>query len=73
MLIKSSKECNVAPEELLAVEKMKIGEYNVCLGTDKEESYYLAAFAKADTNYFFYARDCEKDEFEKYLKKFLKE
>ena len=52
---------------------MKIGEYNVCLGTDKEESYYLAAFAKADTNYFFYARDCEKDEFEKYLKKFLKE
>lgn len=71
LLIKSSKECEVAPEELLAVEKTKIGEYNICLGTDKEESYYLAAFTKADTNYFFYARDCEKDEFEKYLKKFL--
>ena len=73
LLIKSSKECDVAPEELLCVERCEIGAYNVCLGTDKEESYYLAAFTKGDTNYFLYARDCEKDEFEEYLKKILKE
>lgn len=72
LLIKSSKEYSVAPEELLTVEETKIGKYNICLGTGKEENYYMAAFTMADTNYFFYARDCEKDEFEKYLKNFLK-
>lgn len=72
LLIKSSQEKNVAPEELLTVEKTKIGEYSVCLGTDSENNYYMAAFTMADTYYFFYARDCEKSEFEKYLKNFLK-
>lgn len=73
LVIKSSKEASLAPEELLAVEKTKVGEYNVCLGMDSEKNCYMAAFTMADTHYFFYARDCEKSEFEKYLKKFLKE
>lgn len=73
LIIKSSKEESLAPEELLTVEKTKIGEYNVCLGTDSEKNYYMAAFTMADTHYFFYARDCEKSQFEKYLKNFLKE
>lgn len=73
MVIKKSENGSVAPEELLNGKKTTIDEKDVYLGSDKEGSYYMAAFCIDDIHYFFYARDCEKQEFEKYLKNFLEE
>lgn len=73
LTIKSSDTSQVAPEELLQGKTTKVKGIEVYLGCDSEETYYMAAFSKDGVNYYLQARECEKGEFEKYLKNFFEQ
>lgn len=72
VMIRSSQTEEVAPESLISGEKTDIKGYEVFLGINNVNNTYLAAFNKDDINYFIFARGGDKEEFEAYLKEFLK-